>query len=89
MVLAPERFKSLRTPFYRGTDCCLLTFDVCEASSFEHLEGWLDEFMHYADVREGSGFPFVLIGNKVDMPSRVITSEQAKQWCASHGNMYA
>ena len=82
-----ERFKSLRTPFYRGTDCCLLTFDVNDAQSFENLLMWKKEFLHYSDVREPDRFPFVLLGNKVDRGERVVTAQQAKEWCAANGNM--
>lgn len=32
-----ERFQSLGVAFYRGSDCCVLVYDVNSASSFEHL----------------------------------------------------
>ena len=76
------RFKSLRTPFYRGSDCCLLTFDVNDSQSFENMSMWKQEFLHYADVRDPDKFSFVLIGNKVDLGSRVVKREAAEDWCA-------
>lgn len=82
-----ERFKSLRTPFYRGTDICLLTFDVNDPQSFENISMWRKEFLHYADVRNPDTFPFVLLGNKVDLGSRKVDEKQAREWCASNGNM--
>ena len=35
-----EWFRSLRTPFYRGSDCCLLTFSVDDSQSFQNLSNW-------------------------------------------------
>ncbi len=84
-----ERFKCLRTPFYRGTDCCMLTFDVNDAQTFQNIPTWKNEFLHYADVRDPENFPFVLLGNKVDLGHRAVTEQQALQWCAeNHGMAY-
>ncbi|XP_041360155.1 ras-related protein Rab-9A-like [Gigantopelta aegis] len=80
-----ERFKSLRTPFYRGADCCLVTYALDDLQSFKNLSMWKKEFLYYADIQEGSTFPFVLIGNKVDVDKRC--EEDAKSWCAANGNM--
>jgi small GTP-binding protein len=77
-----ERFKSLRTPFYRGTDCCLLTFDVSDRASFEHVAAWRAEFLQYADVQHPETFPFVLLGNKCDVPSgRAVDEAEARALC--------
>jgi GTPase SAR1 family protein len=32
-----ERFQSLGVAFYRGSDCCILVYDVNVAQSFSHL----------------------------------------------------
>lgn len=60
-----ERFKTLRTPFYRGSDICLLTYAVDDQASFQNLPHWKSEFLYYADIRDESTFPFVIVGNKV------------------------
>lgn len=83
-----ERFKSLRTPFYRGADCCLLVFDVCDRNSFENLEMWRSEFLHYADVSNPDTFAFVLLGNKEDVPGRQVSEEEAREWCARFNMPY-
>lgn len=59
-----ERFKALRTPFYRGTDICLLAYAINDRDSFKGLGQWRDEFLKYADVK-GEQFPFIVVGNKV------------------------
>ncbi|KAG9068508.1 hypothetical protein KI688_010781 [Linnemannia hyalina] len=62
-----ERFQSLGVAFYRGADCCVLVYDVNNAKSFETLESWRDEFLIQASPRGPENFPFVVIGNKIDM----------------------
>jgi len=83
-----ERFKSLRTPFYRGADCCLLTYAVNDLQSFKNLSMWRKEFLYYADVQDGSKFPFIVLGNKVDVSGeRQVLLEEAEAWCASNGEV--
>ncbi|XP_030636366.1 ras-related protein Rab-9A-like [Chanos chanos] len=80
-----ERFRSLRTPFYRGSDCCLLTFSVDDSQSFVNLANWKKEFAYYADVKEPDNFPFVILGNKVDVQERQVAAEEARRWCRENG----
>jgi len=82
-----ERFKSLRTPFYRGSDICLLVYAVDDEQSFYSLDTWRREFLYYADVKENESFPFVVLGNKVDLPTRGVSEEQVKSWCQTNGSM--
>lgn len=81
-----ERFKSLRTPFYRGADCCLLTFAVDDMQSFKNLSMWKKEFLYYADIQDGNAFPFVVIGNKVDVENRVVNADMVREWCNQNGH---
>ncbi|GJJ78024.1 hypothetical protein BGZ83_005582 [Gryganskiella cystojenkinii] len=84
-----ERFQSLGVAFYRGADCCVLVFDVNNAKSFETLESWRDEFLIQASPRNPENFPFVVIGNKIDMEEskRMISQKRAMAWCQSKGNI--
>ena len=82
-----ERFKSLRTPFYRGADCCLLVFGIDDEQSFRNLTMWKKEFLYYADVADPEHFPFVVVGNKVDVGARQVRSEDAEAWCKANGGL--
>lgn len=42
-------------------------FDVNNSKSFETLDNWRDEFLLQANPKDPSDFPFILIGNKVDV----------------------
>ncbi|XP_036147765.1 ras-related protein Rab-7a isoform X1 [Monomorium pharaonis] len=82
-----ERFQSLGVAFYRGADCCVLVFDVSAPTSFKSLDSWRDEFLIQASPRDPDNFPFVVLGNKVDLESRAVSSKRAQQWCQSKNNI--
>ncbi|KAH9318696.1 hypothetical protein KI387_020465, partial [Taxus chinensis] len=85
-----ERFHSLGVGFYRGADCCVLVYDVNVAKSFTNLHNWYNEFLNQACSPSQKRFPFVVMGNKVDLnggSSRVISERKARDWCASKGNI--
>merc|ERR1712010_95446 len=85
-----ERFQSLGVAFYRGADCCVLVYDVNTAKTFENLDNWRDEFLIQASPKDPDNFPFVVLGNKVDVDggsSRVVSKKKATTWCASKGDI--
>ena len=45
----------------------MLVFDVTSARSFRDLANWREEFLSQAGVKDPDDFPFVVIGNKVDL----------------------
>ncbi|PWA77509.1 hypothetical protein CTI12_AA219640 [Artemisia annua] len=70
-----ERFQSLGVAFYRGADCCVLVHDVNVKKSFDNLNNWREEFLIQASPSDPENFPFVVLGNKVDVDggnSRVV-----------------
>ncbi|CAD5119089.1 DgyrCDS7734 [Dimorphilus gyrociliatus] len=78
-----ELFKSLRTPFYRGSDACFLTYSVDDENSFKNLQTWKEEFLQYAKIGEDQSFPFVVLGNKVDIDpyERKVDLQTAVDYC--------
>uniref|UniRef100_A0A914PIB3 Uncharacterized protein n=1 Tax=Panagrolaimus davidi TaxID=227884 RepID=A0A914PIB3_9BILA len=83
-----ERFHSLGTAFYRGADCCVLTFDVTNNVSFKKLDSWRDEFLIQANPQDPKKFPFVLLGNKIDeKEKRTVSTQRAELWCQKNSNM--
>ena len=75
-----ERFQSLGVAFYRGADCCVLVFDVTQPTTFKTLDSWRDEFLIQASPRDPENFPFVVLGNKIDLENRVV-SESLDRVC--------
>ncbi|KAK4938439.1 hypothetical protein LTR28_009602, partial [Elasticomyces elasticus] len=84
-----ERFQSLGVAFYRGADCCVLVYDVNNSKSFDTLDSWRDEFLIQASPMDPESFPFVVLGNKIDVEEnrRMISSKRAMTFCQSKGGI--
>ncbi|CRK95309.1 CLUMA_CG008655, isoform A [Clunio marinus] len=82
-----ERFQSLGVAFYRGADCCVLVFDTTAPNTFKNLDSWRDEFLIQASPRNPEHFPFVVLGNKIDLENRAVSSKRAQQWCQSKNDI--
>jgi small GTP-binding protein domain len=83
-----ERFQSLSGAFYRGSDCCILAFDITNTDSFAHLDDWRDGFLATVSPKDPNKFPFILVGCKSDLAEeRVVSLEDAQEWCKNHGNI--
>jgi len=50
---------------------------------------WREEFLYYADVSDKDSFPFVVLGNKVDIEpeKREVAYETVLDWCSANGNL--
>ncbi|OCT65535.1 ras-related protein Rab-7a [Xenopus laevis] len=83
-----ERFQSLGAALYRGTDCCLLVFDVTSPKSFHALDNWHREFLVQADPISPGSFLFVVIGNKTDLQERQVSPREAEEWCKMFSARY-
>ena len=81
-----EKYSSINFAFYRGTQCCILVFDLSDEFSFENLEKWKKEFLQKANPKNPAKFPFVVIGNKTDL-FRCVQEERAREWCRMQGNI--
>jgi Ras-related protein Rab-7A len=79
-----EKFQALGFAFYRGSNACLLAFDVSNKASFDKLDEWKKNFLEHASPAEPSKFPFILVGNKTDL-ARVVSEKDARDWCAKNG----
>ncbi|CCD24398.1 Rab family GTPase YPT7 NDAI_0D00840 [Naumovozyma dairenensis CBS 421] len=84
-----ERFQSLGVAFYRGADCCVLVYDVTNAKSFENIKSWRDEFLIHANISTPETFPFVILGNKIDVEEskKIVSSNSATELAKSLGDI--
>ena len=76
-----EIYRSLISGFYRSTELAIIVFSVADRKSFEGIENWLKEVKTH-------GTPdckVFLIGNKVDLPNREVSSEEAINCKKEHG----
>jgi Ras-related protein Rab-7A len=66
-----DRFYSMSNAFYRGTDACIVVFDLTNIKSFLNLESWIDEFLINANPIEPESYPFAIVGNKADLHDEI------------------
>jgi len=87
-----ERHKSLGKNFFRGSNVCILVYDITNKQSFEALDTWAKQFTEKAgstSTNPADEFIFVVLGNKCDLENREVESETAFQFCQKHGfNLY-
>jgi len=52
----------------------VLVFDVTAPNTFKTLDSWRDEFLIQASPRDPENFPFVVLGNKIDLENRQVST---------------
>lgn len=74
----------LRAQFFGGGQAALIIFSLTDRDSFDHLELW------YKDVKEfiKKEIPIILIGNKMDLTDRIISSNMLRAKAQSLGCEY-
>ncbi len=83
-----EKFQSIGSAFYRGSDACVLVYDITSKKSFEDLENWKKEFIRQGGVKNEDSFPFIVLGNKCDQEDlREIDKKEAEEFCEGNGKM--
>lgn len=50
------------------------------------MSNWKKEFIYYAEVKEPESFLFVILGNKIDINERQVSTEEAQAWCRDNGD---
>ena len=82
-----ERFQSLGPTFYRGTDCCILVYDVTKPQTFQNITKWRTEFSVQLGLTNSDDFPFLLLGNKSDLPDKAVQESAAREYASMNGDM--
>eukprot|EP01118_Nematostelium_gracile_P000616 TRINITY_DN1066_c0_g4_i1.p1 TRINITY_DN1066_c0_g4~~TRINITY_DN1066_c0_g4_i1.p1 ORF type:complete len:219 (+),score=66.32 TRINITY_DN1066_c0_g4_i1:38-658(+) len=80
-----EKFRSLTSSYYRGTQGIILVYDVTKRTSFSSIEHWLEEVENYAtnaDVIK------LLVANKIDLPDREVSKEEGIRFARKKSMIY-
>ena len=89
-----DRFKCLPKKYYQNADGVLLLFDVTNEDTFNNVSNWMKDVKENANKNltgengQESEIALFLIGNKIDLPNRVITRERAEEEAKSLGMKY-
>lgn len=80
-----EKLKAIAKMYYKNANGVLFIFDITDRSSFEALDGWMDEL--HTNVPEG--IPMVILGNKSDLGGdRKVTVDEASAYAKAKGTYY-
>lgn len=82
-----ERFFQINRMYYRDVHAVLFIFDVSSSKSFESIDFYWKDFDDFAGSK-GAGVYRVLVGNKCDVNTQEVSTEQAQTWARSHGVNY-
>ena len=73
-----ERYKAITKCFFQRAQGIIIVFDVTNRKSFEDLKIWIDSINSQSQLTEDlENMPIIIIGNKIDIPKRVIDKETA------------
>lgn len=77
------QFARVRQTYVAGAKAGFIVFDVTRRETFESIKNWYSE-IHRVD----ESVILILVGNKIDLPNRVVTTEEGKQLGDSLGIPY-
>lgn len=79
-----KRFKSVNQAFYRGAAGAILVYDITNSTTFENLEGWLDELQLYEE-----NTVIMLLGNKCDRnEDREVPAKNAEMFAEENNLLF-
>ena len=68
-----DRFRHLLKQYLQGCKGIILAYDITDLNSFNNVSSWIDNIKQNAD----SKVELIIIGNKVDLTDKKVTSEDA------------
>jgi small GTP-binding protein len=79
-----ERYRSFTGLYSQGAIGAVIVLDVSDESSFDGLSSWVSLFREATDT----GDVILVVGNKLDLDDRVITTAKAREWCDGQNFKY-
>jgi small GTP-binding protein len=84
-VAGQEKFRSLTSSYYRGTEGIILVYDVTNRPSFDSISMWLREVETYSTSRDTVK---LLVGNKIDKVCECVGQTVSERW-SDHTLLYS
>eukprot|EP00743_Colponemidia_sp_Colp-15_P005518 GILK01005935.1.p1 GENE.GILK01005935.1~~GILK01005935.1.p1 ORF type:complete len:228 (+),score=30.05 GILK01005935.1:59-685(+) len=79
-----ERFHTITKAYYRGAMGIVLVYDVNDRKTFDNLDYWMDNIQKHGNETVEK----ILVGNKIDLPNRVVESAEGETLAQKHGVPY-
>lgn len=79
-----ERYRSLAPMYYRGAAAAIVVFSVADMESFNGAKTWVKELQRRGDPN----VVIALAGNKADLTTRQVKTEEAQEYAAENEIFY-
>ena len=76
-----DRFRSITQTYYKGAMGIILTYSATDKESFQNISNWMKQISEQAS----KDVSVVIVGNKSDMPEKVVQPEEGKALADSYG----
>ena len=76
-----EKFRTITESYYKGSAGVILTYACNDRKSFENVGSWMKQI----DARSRLGICKILVANKCDALTRVVSTEEGQQLADSYG----
>jgi small GTP-binding protein len=84
-----ERFHAVGCGYLRGTDACIIVFDLTQRPSFQKVEYWHNVLLDAIQKNKSAPFPIMVFGNKIDLENdREVPREEAERFTRENGFGY-
>ncbi len=84
-----ERYKAITKCFFQRAQGIMIVYDVTNKKSFDDLKFWVESINLQSKLTEDiENMPIILIGNKIDIPNRVISKDTALNYSKEHNFDY-
>ena len=82
-----ERYKALIRCFFQKAQGVIIVFDVTNQKTFSDLQYWIESMNShlYDDI---DSIPVIIIGNKIDLPKRIVIKETAEKYAKDKNYNY-
>jgi len=80
-----ERFRELTSSQFKNSDIVFIVFSVDDKESYDHVTRWLQEVDRYVTNKT---IPRVIVANKIDLETRVVSSEESSTFALSNKAQY-
>ncbi|TDH67359.1 hypothetical protein CCR75_004547 [Bremia lactucae] len=78
-----ERFHRITSTYYKGANGIVLVYDVSDRRSFDNVGYWMNNIRQYSTPVQMPAM--LLVGNKIDLPNRVVTLEEGQAAASQYG----
>ena len=79
-----ENYRSITRSYYKNSICAMIVYDITNKDTFDNIKNWLNEIHNQSP----KNVLIVLIGNKIDLDDRDISTEDAKKFAQENNFKY-